>query len=67
MAKDDRKIISGIFGDEGKFVEDQEDELAAAMTQEQLDRLKEAGAIEGKWTSTKKAEPVAKLPIRPDK
>jgi hypothetical protein len=64
MAKDDRAIhhgISFVIPHEGKktpqlrvFASGMEDELAAVMTQKQLDDAIKRGDISGKWKSTKK-------------
>lgn len=51
MAKDNRKILRGVVlpGVKEAFAEGKEDELEALLTQEQIERLKEKGAIEGDW------------------
>ncbi len=64
MAKDDRVIHHGIsfmVPREGKqapelkvFVSGMEDELAATMTQTQLNEAIKRGDLSGKWKSTKK-------------
>ena len=64
MAKDNREIIHGIRVLVAKnpkgnahshtFASGQEDELAAAYTQKELDAMKERGDIAGNWKSTKK-------------
>jgi hypothetical protein len=69
MAKDDREIVHGIRMSVQKdaegaaktppvFVAGMEDELAAALTQEQLDAAVERGDLSGTWKhlSAKKAE-----------
>ena len=53
--KDNRAIKSLVRLGGQKFPAGQEDELAAAATQEQLDYLLERGAIEGTWKSTLKS------------
>ena len=64
MAKDDRVIhhgISFVIPREGKktpqlrvFTSGMEDELAAVMTQTQLNDAMKRGDLSGKWKSTKK-------------
>lgn len=51
MAKDDRNINSGIWHEGTKYLPDMEDELAAVLSQEQLDHLVKEGALAGKWAS----------------
>jgi hypothetical protein len=54
MPKDNRKILSGVrVSGKGVFAEGQEDELAAAVSQDQLDRLTEKRAIAGDWKIAK--------------
>lgn len=64
MAKDDRQIVRGIRAlkptEEGRriaqshtYSSGQEDELAAAYTQAELNAMKERGDITGNWKSTK--------------
>lgn len=63
MARDTRKIEGGVrlHAQDGKtrqsFGPDDVDELAAAATPEQLERLVQAGAISGDW-GQKAEEPV---------
>lgn len=72
MAKDNREIIHGIRTmlpvEPGKklpqsrtFASGMEDELAAAFTQAELNKMLERGDITGTWKSTKgAAKPAAK-------
>lgn len=56
MAKDNRNIVNGVRLGEAPnvklFVDGQEDELAAAATPEQIERLKANGSITGDWQAT---------------
>lgn len=69
MAKDNREIIHGIRalvtkGEGGRtaqshtYASGQEDELAAAYTQAELNQMVKRGDITGNWKSTK-GKPVA--------
>lgn len=61
MPKDNRLILSGIRVGDTVYVEGQEDELSAALSQEQLDRLMDKGALGGDWKAGKAAK-VAEAP-----
>lgn len=50
MAKDNRKIHSGIRHEGTTYKAGMEDELSENLTQKQLDRLTEKGSISGNWT-----------------
>lgn len=52
MAKDNRKIHSGVRHEGTTYKDGMEDELAAVMGEDQLQRLAEKGAISGNWVST---------------
>lgn len=51
MPKDNRRIHSAIRHGSTTYKDGMEDELAAAASQEQLERLASRGAISGDWTS----------------
>jgi hypothetical protein len=52
MAKDNRKIHSGVRHKGTTYTDGMEDELAAAASGKQLERLAERGAISGNWQSS---------------
>jgi hypothetical protein len=52
MAKDNRKIHSGVRHKGTTYTDGMEDELAAAVSGKQLERLIERGAISGNWQSS---------------
>jgi hypothetical protein len=55
MAKDNREILSTVrVGRDQMFGAGQEDELAAALSKEDGERLIEAGALQGDWSFTGK-------------
>lgn len=56
MAKDDRKILSGVRVDDKVYTEGQEDDLSAVMTPEMQKRLEDSGAITGTWKAGAKAK-----------
>lgn len=49
MAKDNRKIHSGIRHEGTTYKAGMEDELSEVMSQKQLDRLADRGAVSGNW------------------
>jgi hypothetical protein len=57
--KDNRRIVQGVQleteGEGHVFVPGEEDELEEAMTAEQLEYLKQQGALEGDWSAKGKA------------
>lgn len=52
MAKDTRKIHNGVRHNGTVYKSGMEDELAAALSAKQLDRLVEQGALSGAWQSS---------------
>lgn len=59
MAKDNRTIHSGVRVGSETFVDGQEDELAAALSPRDGERLLASGAIDGDWQFTgKEPEPL---------
>lgn len=52
MAKDNRKIHSGVRLGGTTYTDGMEDELAGAASAKQLKRLVEKGAISGEWSSS---------------
>lgn len=58
MAKDNRKIHNGVRHNGTTYTDGMEDELAEAVSSEQLERLVEKGAISGNWGGSAKAKAV---------
>jgi hypothetical protein len=52
---DDRKIIHGVFMEDGEVITDP-DRLAEVLTPELQERLEKAGSIEGNWKGKKAAK-----------
>lgn len=52
MAKDDRTIHNGVTHEGTTFLPGMEDELAEAMSKDQINRLAKEGAISGNWGQT---------------
>lgn len=54
MPKDNRLILNGVRVGNTVYTEGQEDELSGALTQAELDRLMDSGALGGDFVSTLK-------------
>jgi hypothetical protein len=67
MAKDDRRIHSGVRLDGTTYVTGMEDELAAICDKEQINYLLDQGAISGNWGQSVKAETAATPPTKKGK
>jgi hypothetical protein len=63
MAKDNRKIHSGIRHEGTTYKAGMEDELSEALTQKQLNRLTEKGSISGNWKGSAPADPPAAVEV----
>ena len=64
--KDNRTILNAVRVGKTVFKSGEEDELSSALSQTDLDRLNDQGALGGDWTSTFQAE-AEETPAEPAK
>lgn len=55
MARDNRNVVRGVRVGNQVFENDHADEIAAALSQNDLDRLVKDGTLEGDWKSLQKS------------